>query len=250
MDERPTDPGTAPIRLDYATPGLPRSPRPARRPIVPIIVVGLLELPLIILAGYPLAFVLPFGWGAYALVEVDTHRSKQQSGGTDIFGISGFGTGRGQSTRLESADVWFDGDVGRGLFEVNLRDMTYLPMGGPKQVQSRPLTREVVLDYVAQSGFDPSTDGARGFADGILRELKRFAQGQLPPEVPQGMLRMHMPCTLYFMKGYTFGESDEANIWLPWYTPYCLPVWMAAWGLSGRWLLRRWKRSYQAGTGR
>jgi hypothetical protein len=233
-------PRTSTEVLSYAAPET-RVARPPRPPVVRISVFGLLLFPLVLLVSYPVVSVLPWGWDAQAYVKV----TGQVPGeiGRAAFHVQARGTGRGRSTRFTHVFVVSSG-AKRGSvaqLDADLKAMTYMlaytrPM--------RPITHEALVQYISQAGFATDSDEASAVAAALLDELRKLSRGELPPDVTGEPYLGQVPAVRYSMSGtqhYDLGELGYL-IWLPWYTPWCIPLWLLAWVLPARWLLRRHHR--------
>ena len=75
-------------------------------------------------------------------------------------------------------------------------------------------------------------------ADALIAELENLALGQLPPASTLSVT--------YTMAGWNLSENRNSWLWLPWYTPYCVPLWLIAWLWIGRWFLRRHRQQMLA----
>jgi hypothetical protein len=110
--------------------------------------------------------------------------------------------------------------------------------------RSVPLTHATVRAALERRGFDAASGEAVGLASAIIAEVQKFAAGQLPafdasdgPENGPGAYRIS------YMEGFTW---PRYAVWWPWYTPWCVPIWLVAWALLSRWLLRRHRRRLAA----
>jgi hypothetical protein len=229
--------------LGYAAPRQPSIARPPRPPFVRIILFGLLLFPLTVLVGYPVASALPYGWLANAQVGVPTTRPGQY-GGSAAFHIIASGTGRGRSMKMTSAYVVYSGAERPGQMDVDLRAMSYrLGLYGYEHLPPRPLTHAAILDYISRGGFDPASAEASHIASQIFSELRMLATAPGSADntrQPSGGVRS----LWHSMDGQSFIDFGEFGylIWLPWYTPWCVPLWLLAWVAMGKWLLRRHRR--------
>ena len=225
--------------VEYRRPGATLAKGPSPRRILATVVVGALLLPVTLLIAYPVARLLPFGWEAVALVEVPTDRPGKY-GGTAAFHITARGTGRGAGTRLESGYIVYSGrDEHFSIPAVDVQRMRfahdyYLPV-------DRPLDRTEMLKKLSDGGFDPSSAEAMLLADQITAEVRKLRDGQLPTDRTGEPYPLATPCVYYQMAGTYWIDLGEygALIWLPWYAPFCVPVWLLASVLAGRRMLRR-----------
>lgn len=222
--------------LDYARPGGSRWPRP---PVWQVAFSGLLLLPLILLLAYPVALTVPFGWDALAIVSVDALRLHQYGGGNSSFEISAVGSGRGANARVYNAVVVYTGSEPVDDMWVDLRTMQYHHAFAQ---QPRPLTSHRVLVLLLNAGFNATE--AEIIADSLTDELKKLAAGEMPPEASWDSYPPPTPSSQYVMSG------TYLPFWWPWYTIYCLPLWIVGWVLLGRWFMRRyWSQLYQDAPG-
>ncbi|QOV92228.1 hypothetical protein [Humisphaera borealis] len=210
---------------------------PARRrpapPILSIAAIGLCLFIALALIGYPIAASLPMGWDTAAGVEVPTSQTNKYNKPA-VFYIGAYGRGRGEWTVMESVYVNFTGETS-GFLTVELQENTYkrnfYRNEGPPGL---PLSRPAVLDFVANAGFDPTSAEAAAISDQILIELQSLAAGKLPP------------ASRHVMSGTGFIRLGPYSLlWLPWYTPFCVPVWILCWWAAGRVLMRRYRRKTQ-----
>jgi hypothetical protein len=209
-----------------------------------VLLAAVVLMPLTILAIYPVARLLPFGCDAAAFAGVPTLRPGQY-GGTAAFHIVASGTGRGVGTRLTSAYVVYSGTERPGQMDVDLTTMTYrLGLYGYEQIPARPLTPAAVRDYISRGGFDPATSEGQTVADAILTELQNLSSGVLPSDLTGQPYAGQVPAIRYAMAGTHLIDLGEYGwlIWLPWYWPFCLPVWLLASILTGRAMFRRYQR--------
>jgi hypothetical protein len=232
-----------PIPLDYKTPGGTRTSFAPRPPVIRISLAAVVLLPLTFGAVYPIARLLPFRWDATAYAEVQTTR-RGQYGGTAGFHITAQGRGRGSGTRLTSAYVGYSGMEPIAQMNIDLATMRYrLGSYGYQHVGSRPLTQAAVRDYIS-GGFDPATSEGQAVADAILSELQKLSSGVLPPDLTGQPYAGQVPAIRYAMAGTHLVDLGELGwlIWLPWYSPFCLPVWLLASIFACRAMLRRYDR--------
>lgn len=233
-----------PIPLDYKTPRDGRTAVALRPPVFRMLLAAMVLMPLTILATYPVARLFPFGWEAAAFADVPTLRPGQY-GGTARFHIVASGTGRGDGTRLTSAYVVYSGTERPGQMDVDLTTMTYrLGLYGYENIPARPLTPEAVRDYISRAGFDPATSECQMLAGAILTELQNLSTGVLPPDLTGEPYAGQVPAIRYTMAGTHLIDLGEYGwlLWLPWYWPFCLPVWLLASILVSRAMFRRYHR--------
>ena len=109
---------------------------------------------------------------------------------------------------------------------------------------ARPLTRDAVRDYISRGGFDLTTSEGQTVADAILTELQNLSTGVLPPILTGQPYAGQVPAVRYEMAGTHLVNLGEYGylVWLPWYWPFCLPVWLLASTLIGRAMFRRYHR--------
>jgi hypothetical protein len=239
-----TGAGPSPPVLDYGMGRAAPRVRPPRPPILRVAVAGLLLFPLVVAAAYPLARLLPWGWEAGAFVEVPT-RHPGRYGSTASFHIQTHGTGRGNAIRLDGGYIVYGGMEKPGSLDFDLRAMTYrLGLYGYEHLGTRPLTRDSVLDYISRAGFAPDSVEGGAVADAILAELRKLRDGQLPPDVSGQPYAGQVPCVRSVMTGESFINLGGFGhlLWLPWYTPWCLPAWLGAWWLASLPFVRRYRR--------
>jgi hypothetical protein len=129
--------------------------------------------------------------------------------------------------------------------DVDLSTMTYrLGLYGYENIPARPLTRDAVRDYISRGGFDPATSEGQKVADAILTELQNLSTGVLPPDLTGQPYAGQVPAVRYAMAGSHLVDLGEYGylIWLPWYWPFCLPIWLLACIVVGRAMFRRYQR--------
>jgi hypothetical protein len=226
--------------LDYASPGRTRVAGPPRPPVQRIVLFGLLLFPLVVLLAYPIAWLLPAGWWTEVITEVPTGLWDMNRQPVPMSFLAD-GPGRGDSVPMTWVTVQFDR---RLLMNVDLRQMTYWPV---REVGARnnlfPLTREGVMVELRRTRVALTPDQASGLADTIMAELQDLAAGRLPPPGKTDTSRILMPYRMSQMDG---SRWPRGMIWWPWYTPWCVPIWLVAWVLLGKWLLRRHRRRLAA----
>ena len=233
--------GQAPISdvLDYAAPGHARIARPPRPPVVRIIILGLLLFPLLVLAFYPIARLLPFGWWTVAVTQVPTNR-KTVYGQTAAFHIGAHGAGRGALVPMAWGRISYTGTT-RFWMTMDLRDMScrhITSIGGAND--PLPLTSDTLRRELEKSGFDATSGEAAGLAAAIMAEVQKLAAGQLPQFDATRGGAMGSPA---YRLSYMDGEQwPRYLVWWPWYTPGCIALWLVASVLLERWLLRCHRR--------
>ena len=227
--------------LSYAAPGsaLARAPRP---PVVRIALLGLLLFPLIVAVIYPIAWLLPVGTKTLAVTEVPTGRTRPD-GFPAVVRISTHGHGTGASTRMTRGGIDYPYDAGGPQFWmiVDLRDMTCWPSGacGGRGVPL-PLTHETIRASLERGGFDVASGEVAGLTSSIMAEVQKHAAGQLPAfDAAAGGANRPPSYHISWMEGTRW---PHPLVWWPWYTPWCVPLWLLAWVLVARWLLRRHRR--------
>lgn len=240
--------GPAPISdvLDYAAPGHTRIARPPRPPVVRIVVFGLLLFPLLLLAFYPIARLLPVGWWTVAVTQVPTNR-KTAYGQTAAFHVGAHGAGRGASVPMASGTISYTGEL-RFWMTTDLRDLTCRPISGIGGANAPfPLTSNTLRRELEKSGFDATSGEAADLATAIMAEVQKLPAGQLPQfDATRGGATAPPAYRLSYMVGERW---PRYLVWWPWYTPWCIPLWLAAWVLAARWLLVRHRRKLGSGAG-
>jgi len=231
-------PPTAEV-LDYAAPGRAAA-RPPRPPVVRIVVLGLVLFPLIVVAVYPVARSVQVGWLTVAVTDVPAGKV-DESGRPIEFRIVANGTGRGASVPMTRVFVHY-GRQYPFVIVADPRGMTREAGRGVDDPRGGvPLTSESLRAQLEANWFDPAPGEAARLADAIEAEVLNLAAGRLPasevspdagPRPPGGYRYSYMLGT-YWPRGM---------IWWPWYTGWCIPVWLLAWVLLGRWLLGRHRR--------
>jgi hypothetical protein len=225
--------------LEYGTAGATRGPRPPGPPVLRLLAIGLVLLPLTVALGYPVACLLPWGWEAQAIVDVTTTLPGKY-GPTANFHIVAGGTGRGSRARMTWAAIRFGGLQRPRPMHVDLVSMRYGRDYGPWK---HPLTRDAVRDYVLEAGFGPGSGEASSVTDTLTGELRKLAEGRLPPDMTGRPYPWPVPSMSRSMTGTHLINIGEFGylLWWPWYGPYCLPFWAAAWWWAGRPLIRRYR---------
>ena len=220
--------------------------RPPCPPIFGVLAFGLVLLPLVIAAVYPIAARLSFGWEAVTWMQVPTTRPSRY-GGTAPFNIWGHGTGRGTRARITSATVWLGGgdwggpgQINFGVPEMRFRTGSY----GYDRAGSEPFTRDALLAHLAGGGFDAASTQTHAIVDAIMDHLQGLRDGRFPPDGTGQPYDGQTPSIRYLMKGQHLIDLGEYGpiLWIPWYTPWCILPWVAAWWLASRPLVRRYRR--------
>jgi hypothetical protein len=240
-EPRPT---TADV-LDYASPGRTRAARPPRPPVVPIVLLGLVLFPLVVVLAYPIAWLLPFGWRTIAEIEVPTSRTRPDGFPADVY-VWGDGPGGGPSTRMTRGNIRYPYDAGGPWLwmNVDLREMTFRPTTrdrgeGPFEV---PLTHETLRAELVKGGFDTGSGEVSGLTASIMFEVQKLAAGQLPTFDAAGRSKRPAAYRISWMEGTRL----RYGLWFPWYMPWCIPAWLLSWVLLAKWLLRRHRRRLAA----
>ena len=235
MSDQPAA-SAAPV-LEYGTgrrnPGV-RRPRP---PVLGVATVGVLLFPLVLALAYPIARRFPDGWQVVTSVEVASPKWDEY-GRPVRFEVSSMGTGLGDRARLRRCEVNFRAYRTGLQLDVDLSDMSYHCSSPVRDSRGAgPLTREALLDCLADAEFDPgSAEGGR-VADALLYEINELRAGRLRPNDPNIFVKR-------WMRGYrliSLGYSGHL-LWLPWYTPWCVPVWLVASVYAARPAVRRYRR--------
>lgn len=210
-----------------------RIARPPRRPVARIIILGLLLFPMIVLLGYPIAWLLPFRWQTLAVTEVPTSRTRPDGFPAVVY-IWTHGPGAGPSTRMTRGNVRYPYYAGgpRLWMNIDLRDMTC----SPTERERLPLTHETVRAELQKGGF--GSGEVSGLTMSIMAEVQKLAAGQLPAFEAAGRGNRPPAHRISWMEGTHLSNG----FWLPWYTPWCVPIWLLAWVLLARWFLRRHRR--------
>jgi hypothetical protein len=223
--------------LDYGTGRRdPRTRRP-RPPILSVVVIGILLFPLVLALAYPLARRFPRGWNVTYCVQMPS-RKWDEYGQLALLELWAHGTGLGDRARFATCEVQFR--AYRTLFglTVDLRDMSArVSLPGTQSYAAAPLTREVLLDWLTRADFDPGSSETAQSADALLYELNELRAGRLRPNDPNVFVQ-------YRVRGHSLiplGYSGHL-LWLPWYTIWCLPPWLAAWTFAARPTVRRYRR--------
>jgi hypothetical protein len=237
--------------LSYAVPGQTR-PRPPRPPVVRIVVVGLLLFPLTVLAAYPIAHSLPIGWTTVVVVQLPT--DPKRHGGLAAIHIGAHGGGRGPSVDMTSGMLSYVGDfsnsagVQPGYITVDLRDMTYVSTR-VNFGNRRPLTQEAMQAELRVAGVVTGSGDTPELASAVVSGFQKLAIGDLPKfDASHGPSTRPPSYRIAYMEGTRW---PRGLVWWPWYAPWCVPVWLLAWVLLTRWLLRRHRRrlgDHHAGT--
>jgi hypothetical protein len=234
--QRPDDPprSLTPI-LSYGRPGIEQVRRPPGPPVLRVLMTGLVLLIAVLLIAYPIARLLPYGWHVVTGVPVPTMRMNKYNRPA-VFYIGTYGTGRWTGTSMKSAYVTYTGESQAGAMHVELPAMSYrlnLYRNEQAHVPGHSLSRDAVLDYVEKAGFDRASTEAGTIADRLLSELQGLAAGRVAPDASR-----------YGMAGVNAIDLGEFGhlLWIPWYTPFCLPFWILAWWAAGRQLVRRYHR--------
>jgi hypothetical protein len=219
--------------LDYAPADRNASPRSVWR-FVLISCLGLALYSAVVAAMYPLAALVPWGWRVSADVAVPHWKA-----GKPPFEVHAFGRGYGPFVRFEQGGITRRSDDGpedwRSSMGVNYERLTY--QESPDEPHA-PLTRESMLDFVSQGQEPPVDPGAAAVADRLIEELRRLGAGKLPRE-PKANYGYHTFDSVYYeMSAWRLGSGrfyfDQRGAWVPWYAPWCVPVWLVAW-----WRVRR-----------
>ena len=234
-----TSPPTADV-LDYAAPGR-KVARPPRPPVVRIVVFGLVLFPLIVALFHPIAWLLPVGTKTLAVVDVPTSRVRPD-GFPAVVHISTGGPGTGVTTRMTGGAINYPYYPGGPQFwmTIDLRDMTCWPLTEVGQSRvPRPLTQETVRTALEKGGFDSASGEVSRLTTSIMAEVQKLAAGQLPAFDAAGVGNKPPAYHISWMEGTRW---PRGLVWWPWYTPWCIPVWLLTWFLLARWLLRRHRR--------
>lgn len=227
--------------LEYARPGRSHVATENRPPVVRIIVWGLLLLPLILLLAYPVALLLPFGWETHTVTKIPVNRPGQY-GGNAAFHVVAFGTGRGTWTQMNRGYINYSGHE-YFLVLFDLRSMTYDHTISKREAFDQPIEVESVKEHLVTAGFDPIT--ASESADAIVTDLRTLAASELEagsPPISAGRRTTEVYHSLKGTAAINLGMFGHL-LWWPWYTVYCLPLWICGWLLLGRWLMRRYRVS-------
>jgi hypothetical protein len=229
----------APAALDYAAPVRARTRRSWARPTL-VTFAGLLLFPLVVLAAYPVAALVPWGWKVYVMAAVPHWQA-----GRPPFEIIARGRGYGPFARITFAAITRRSDDGpeswRSSMTVNLEAMTFRDWS---DVPYAPLTREAMLDFVSQGQPPPVPAGPTTVADALLDEIRRLFAGQLPTAPMADLGYRKFPSVTRGMSGRgvwtgRYTSLVRTHLWAPWYTPFCVPPWIVACWLLSRRLLRR-----------
>jgi hypothetical protein len=241
--------GTTTPLIDYASPGRTRVARPPRPPVVRTVLLGLLLFPLIVVLAYPIAWLLPFGWQTVAVTEVPTGRTRPDGFPAVVY-IWGHGRSRGPSTRMTRGNIRYPYYAGgpRLWMNVDLYEMTCRPTTAERGESpvAVPLTDETLRAELVKGGFDPASGDVSGLTASIMSEVQKLAAGQLPAFDAAGRGNRPPAYRISWMDGTRLPNG----LWFPWYTPWCVPIWLLAWALLARWLLRRHRRRLAAFRGR
>jgi len=249
----PESPGSLtpqpPTVLSYRRPGT----RQVRRPFPPIFSLAAIGVALFfatVLIGYPIARQSGHGWEAGAFVEVPTGRLNEYNRPA-VFHIAAHGTGRGDKAVMDGAYVLYTGIARPGQMNIDLRAMTYrmnLYRNEQPHIPATPLSRAAVLSFIEAADFDPASAEGAALADRLLDELRRLSDGRLPPDVTDQPYAGQTPALRRVMSGTHLVNLGEFGhlLWIPWYTPLCIPVWLLAWWAAGRPLIRRYRRRRSA----
>jgi hypothetical protein len=223
--------------LDYAAPSraIPRPPRP---PVVRIVVFGLLLFPLTVNLVYPVAYLLPFGWTTWVIVQIPT-----SGGGPNVESpveVEASGPGSGPSVPMTLARTWWwtRADDRFGI-TVDLNRMTYLIE--PRLSRPAPFTAAAVQKELEQHQVNPGE--AEVVAAAVVAKLQDLALGRLPEDA--GLGTGSRPRAHRWTSMQRAAWPPFLRAW-PWYTPWCVPVWLVTWVLLAKWLLRRHRRRLAA----
>jgi hypothetical protein len=224
--------------IGYASPGRTRVARPPRPPVVWIVLFGLLLFPLTVVLAYPIAWLLPVGCWTIAETKLTTTWTDEFGSPITLF-FRGDGPGRGRSVPMVRATVGSGGFV----LNVNLEEKVYYPVADVDKPQNtKPLTLDAVEAELRLARLDQQPGESAQLAADIMAELSNFRAGRLPPSEKTFKLQPP-PYHAYVMAGTNWPPD---TIWWPWYTPWCVPIWLIAWVLLAKWLLRRHRRRLAA----
>jgi hypothetical protein len=98
-------------------------------------------------------------------------------------------------------------------------------------------------NFISQGAPGPAAPGPAAAADAILDEFHKLAAGELPTgTTAHWWLDYEVPSVWREVSSWQVGAGHfrhfRRGFWVPWYTPYCVPLWLAAWWWYSRRVLR------------
>jgi hypothetical protein len=204
-----------------------------------IVLVSLALLPLMLWALYPIAKRLSIGQDVQVNLPVP--------GGDPHLRLS----------------LWSDGDFGaQPRFDCGLVRVQHESLWADIDIDVATLTCQLVIDevpsparaldgqamhdfYIAAApriGYTPTRQQSQTDADAVIAAIRGFSPDRLPPDHTHDW-RDQVPGVRYEVAGHHITIVDEIDlyVWLPWYTVYCLPIWLAISAVFGCWFLRLYR---------